>query len=284
MTEATQNNTTPAGNEKPALVHSPVSHQAAADVIVSKYMGWGAGAGAVPIPLWDLVAIGSVHVLMLKELYTLYGVSFNENKTRTTVGLLLASLSPKVLAGATAATLLKIVPVFGSALATVTLPLLSAASTYAMGRVMISHLEQGGTPDNFDVSKNSSKFSEAVEKGKEVAKDIKHTVTKTKKAPATAPVAAKAPTEAKAQVKAEADTKAKTQAETKAEAQVEVKVEAQAPVSPATTKSAAKEPATKKATARTTTRKKAAAKPAATKRATTSAAKDDAKDADDSAS
>ena len=153
--------------------------QAAANTIVSKYMGWGAGAGVLPMPIWDIVAIGSVQVLMLKELYALYGVSFSEKKARSTVSVLLGSVSPQMLVGATAATLLKFVPVVGPALATVSLPILASASTYAIGKVMTSHLENGGTQENFDAKQHKGKFTEAVEKGKEMAKSFKGKANKT---------------------------------------------------------------------------------------------------------
>ncbi|MFT4929436.1 MAG: hypothetical protein ACI8WB_005569 [Phenylobacterium sp.] len=155
--------------------------QEAANNIVSKYMGWGAGAGAVPIPLWDIVAIGSVQVMMLKELYALYGVSFSEKKARSTVSLLLGSVSPQILVGATAATLFKFVPVVGPLLASVSLPILASAATYATGKVMTAHLEAGGTQEDFDAKGSKEKFTEAVEKGKNIAKNVKAKVTPAKK-------------------------------------------------------------------------------------------------------
>ena len=163
------------------------THRPQATKIVNKYSGLGAGAGLIPMPVWDLVAISSVNVMMIKDLYALYGVTFNEKKARTVTSLLLASLSPRLLAGITASSLVKFVPFVGGALATVSMPLLSSASTYVTGNIMISHLEQGGTLDNFDVKEHKAKFSQAVEsavtkgkgvvtKGKKVAESVKQTV------------------------------------------------------------------------------------------------------------
>jgi uncharacterized protein (DUF697 family) len=150
------------------------------DDIVNKYSVWGAGAGLVPLPAWDLVAIGTVQVMMLKELYALHGVSFSEKKARTTIHLLLAGLSPRLLAGVTVSSLLKVIPALGTALASVTLPILSSAATYATGKLMVSHLGAGGCLDDFDIEANKAKFSEevesAVEKGKNVAQNVKQTV------------------------------------------------------------------------------------------------------------
>lgn len=148
-------------------------NEAAAKIIVSKYTGWGAGAGVLPVPLWDIVAVGGVQVLMLKELYEQYGVTFNEKKARSTVSILLGSLSPALLLGITASTLLKFVPGVGSTLAMASLPILASASTFAVGKIMIKHLEQGGTLDDFDAKEHKEEFNETVESAKENASKAK---------------------------------------------------------------------------------------------------------------
>ena len=148
-------------------------NEAAAKIIVSKYTGWGAGAGVLPVPLWDIIAIGGVQVLMLKELYQQYGVTFNEKKARSTVSVLLGSLSPALLLGITASTLLKFVPGVGSTLAMASLPILASASTYAVGKIMIKHLEQGGTLEDFDAKEHKAEFNETVETHKESASKAK---------------------------------------------------------------------------------------------------------------
>lgn len=177
--------------QEPVLQHQQLSANQAnqlklqANRIVGKYSVWGAGAGLVPMPVWDLVAISTVQVMMLKELYALYGVSFNEKKARTTVHLLLAGLSPRLLAGASASSLLKMIPVVGTSLASVTLPILSSAATYATGRLMVSHLSAGGSLNNFDIEANKAKFKQevenAVKKVKDVAQTVKQSVKETPK-------------------------------------------------------------------------------------------------------
>lgn len=138
----------------------------AAKAVVSKYMGWGAGAGAMPVPFWDVVAIGSVQTLMLKEIFAVYEVNYQEKKLRSVVTLLLGAVSPGMLAGVAATTFMKLIPGVGSVLAAVSLPVLASASTYAVGNVMIQHLEKGGNLDNFNVTDYKDKFAESVEKGK----------------------------------------------------------------------------------------------------------------------
>ncbi|WP_018694097.1 YcjF family protein [Algicola sagamiensis] len=146
------------------------SKEAQALQIVSKYTGWGAGAGVIPFPVWDVVAIGGVQIVMLKELFELYGVPFSETKARSVVSVLLGSISPTLLAGVTAATLFKVVPVVGHALAALSLPILASAATYAVGKVMTDHLEQGGTLEDFDAKAAKKEFNDNLEEGKQAAK------------------------------------------------------------------------------------------------------------------
>ena len=56
------------------------------------------------------------------------------------------------------------------------MPVLSAASTYALGQVVASHFSKGGTLDDFDLGLARRKYDEEIKKGKEVAKQ---TVAKT---------------------------------------------------------------------------------------------------------
>lgn len=160
QTETAEQTTTDNGKEQ------------AARTIVTKYMGWGASAGILPVPIWDVVAIGGVQVLMLKEIFEVYEVEYSEHKARTAVTLLLGSLSPQLLAGVAAGTLLKLVPGAG-ALAALSLPVMASAATYAVGKVMIKHLENGGTLEDFNAKDHKEDFNESVAKGKEVLKSKK---------------------------------------------------------------------------------------------------------------
>ena len=55
---------------------SPYARIAMADAIVSRNVLWALGAGIVPIPLVDVVAVMGIEIKMLKELSDLYGVGF----------------------------------------------------------------------------------------------------------------------------------------------------------------------------------------------------------------
>jgi uncharacterized protein (DUF697 family) len=143
-----------------------LTRDAEGDRIISKYVGWGAGSGSIPFPLFDVAAIGTVQVVMVRDLLALYEKSFSETRVRSVVAVLLGSLSPGTLAGATAITLLRVVPVFGTLLAGVTMPLLSSAATYAVGKAIQSHLAEGGDLLNLDTTKLRARVRNAYEEGK----------------------------------------------------------------------------------------------------------------------
>jgi uncharacterized protein (DUF697 family) len=143
-----------------------ISRHAEASRIISKYVGWGAGSGIVPAPFLDVAAVATVQVMMVRELLALYEVPFSETRVRTTVSVLLGSLSPSVLAGATAMTFLKVVPFVGFPLAMLTMPLLASAATYAVGKVVSAHLEEGGSLDTLESKSVKTRVRDAFKEGK----------------------------------------------------------------------------------------------------------------------
>lgn len=143
-----------------------ISREQAANLVISKYTGWAAGSGAIPVPFWDVAAIAAVEIKMVGELLDIYDKPFSETKTRSIITILIGSLSPQLLVGATAVTLLKVVPGIGSVLAAMSMPMLAATSAYAVGKVMANHLQNGGDLFDFDPKAKISEFKAAFSEGK----------------------------------------------------------------------------------------------------------------------
>lgn len=146
------------------------STRAQANGIVNKYMGWSVGAGIVPFPVWDVLAIGTVQTMMLKDLYAVYGLSISEKKARSLISVLIGALSPGMLVGITARSFAKFIPVVGQSLSALSSPITTMAITYAIGRLMTSHLEAGGTVETLNVEKAKQELKETIEDAKEVVK------------------------------------------------------------------------------------------------------------------
>jgi uncharacterized protein (DUF697 family) len=131
---------------------------AEANAVVRKYMNWSFVGGLVPIPLADVMAVSGVQMKMLYELSKLYGVPFKAHIAKPLVGTLIGSVAPSAAAGGVLALGIKSVPVVGLTLGLLTMPALSMAATYAVGRVFIAHFESGGTLLDFDPDKVRAHF------------------------------------------------------------------------------------------------------------------------------
>lgn len=118
--------------------------------IVQKYSLWAAGAGMVPIPAFDMAAIGAVQVKMLSSLAGHYGHTLGDEWGKATVSALLGALVPTGLAYGGAGLLIRRLPLVGPVLGMVTVPAFAVAVTYAIGKVMIRHFESGGSLLDFN--------------------------------------------------------------------------------------------------------------------------------------
>ncbi len=135
-----------------------------ANQLVKEYVLWSAGAGLLPIPLLDVAAVTAVQVKLLRKLCEMFEVSYDENSSRA----LLSSLLSSVTASA-GASMLKAIPIIGSALGGVGMAVLSGGATYAAGQVFIRHFEAGGTLQNFDLATATRLYQQEFERGKELA-------------------------------------------------------------------------------------------------------------------
>lgn len=150
----------------PAISLSP-------DKIVNSSMLLAAGAGAIPLPIWDTAAVTVVQVKMLADLSAHYGVPFKQNLGQNAVAALLGGLAPAMIARGALGSYLKGIPGLGSVFGAVLQPAFAAAVTYAMGRVFISHYESGGTLLTFSATKFKDSFTEEVKAGMKKVRDVK---------------------------------------------------------------------------------------------------------------
>jgi len=61
---------------------------------VKNYMWWSMGAGLIPVPFVDLVAVSGVQLKMLAEISKIYGVQFQESRGKAVIGSLIGSIVP----------------------------------------------------------------------------------------------------------------------------------------------------------------------------------------------
>jgi uncharacterized protein (DUF697 family) len=125
-----------------------VDRHARAAEIISSAAAWSAAAGAVPLPLLDLVAVGTVQGKMVMDLAKLYGEPASSELARGVVSVLLGTLFPAGLTSALVGSSAKLVPV-GALFGMASMAALSAAATYAIGKVFVRHFEKGGNLATF---------------------------------------------------------------------------------------------------------------------------------------
>ena len=129
-----------------------------ANAIVNKYMNWSFVGGLIPLPMVDVAAVSGVQMKMLYDLAELYEVPFKKHAVQTITGSLLGGIAPSMATAGVFATGIKFLPIIGSTIGVITMPALSLAATYALGRVFITHFEAGGTLLDFDAEKVREHF------------------------------------------------------------------------------------------------------------------------------
>jgi uncharacterized protein (DUF697 family) len=125
----------------------------AASQLVDRFSLWSGAAGLIPVPLFDVLAVGGVQMQMLRRLSEIYNVPFTDNRGKSVIASLAGAIIPASTATTTAMTfgsLIKGVPGFGSMIGALTMPVYSAGATYVIGRVFMKHFASGGTLLDFN--------------------------------------------------------------------------------------------------------------------------------------
>ncbi len=138
---------------------------ARAHEVVKHNVAWSAGAGMLPIPGLDLVAITGVQLKMINELCAVYGIPFKKSLARPIVISLIGSLGASMLAPVLASTTFKLVPGIGMLLSGTALAATSAGITYAVGNLFLDHFKSGGNLENFNLIGGRGVFKRKVKEG-----------------------------------------------------------------------------------------------------------------------
>lgn len=139
---------------------------ATADGLIKEHVVWSVGAGLVPVPIVDFVAVTAVQIDLIRQLCTLYGVGYDEGTGKVWVGALTGGALARIGASA-----IKAIPGVGTLLGGLSMSVASGASTYAVGQVVKKHLAAGGTMSNLNVDDAKKDYEGELEKGKKVAKE-----------------------------------------------------------------------------------------------------------------
>lgn len=125
-------------------------------------------AGLVPIPVFDFVAVTVIQLEMLRRLSNLYGVQFSQHAGKNIIGSLVGGSVPSV-GSPLVASVVKVIPIVGSTLGAVSMPVIAGATTYAIAKVFIQHFESGGTFLTFDPKAVKKYYNEQLKEGSVLA-------------------------------------------------------------------------------------------------------------------
>jgi uncharacterized protein (DUF697 family) len=144
-------------------------NNARAERTVRTHVLWAMGAGFIPLPVADALAVAAVQLDMIRNMSSIYGVPFAETQGKAIISALAGSTLSRLGASA----LIKAIPVIGTFIGGGAMAAISGASTYALGQVFKRHFEYGGTFVDFDTSRFKNFYDEQFEKGKKVAEEVK---------------------------------------------------------------------------------------------------------------
>jgi uncharacterized protein (DUF697 family) len=121
-----------------------LDRKAHARSLVERFAFWSGIAGLLPIPVVDLAAVGGLQIQMLRRLSQIYDVPFSANRGKAIIASLVGTMIP-ASTGLGMASIIKTVPVAGTAIGAITTPAMAVAATYVIGMVFIEHFSRGGT-------------------------------------------------------------------------------------------------------------------------------------------
>lgn len=136
------------------------------DLTISKHVTAASGAGFIPIPVLDFVTVTGVQIDLLYRLCRIYEVDFSKEAARSVISSLVGAAVPGIestLVGSS----VKLIPIFGTAVGLFVTPAVAGASTYALGKVFVQHLESGGTLLSFNAAKMKAHFERALAESKQ---------------------------------------------------------------------------------------------------------------------
>jgi uncharacterized protein (DUF697 family) len=120
-----------------------------ASQLVDRLSLWSGAAGLIPLPFVDMAAVGGVQLYMLRRLSEIYEIPFSENLGKSILSSLAGAVIPASTA-TTAASIMKGVPIVGTAIGALTMPAVSAGATWIIGKVFIKHFASGRTLLDFN--------------------------------------------------------------------------------------------------------------------------------------
>jgi uncharacterized protein (DUF697 family) len=123
-----------------------------AEIVIRNHVILSMGFGLIPIPLLDTVGLTGTQLAMLRKLAKIYHIPFSEHIGKSALMSLIGGTGSVPVAGIVF-TAMKALPIIGTSIAAITMPVTAGAITHATGRIFHQHFASGGTFLTFDPKK-----------------------------------------------------------------------------------------------------------------------------------
>lgn len=119
--------------------------EASARRIIGNHVAASMAMGAIPLPWVDLVAVTLLQNRMVRLLSESYDRAYEEVRAKSWIASLTGGAGGVALAKSKMFSAAKSVPLLGAPLGAAGVPIISGATTYAVGMVFREHFRSGGT-------------------------------------------------------------------------------------------------------------------------------------------
>jgi uncharacterized protein (DUF697 family) len=145
-----------------------------ANAVIRKYVLLSMGAGAIPVPVFDVAASVGLQLKLIQEISEIYGVDHCQDLVRNAVATITTTTGGLVIGSYLGASVAKFVPGVGTKIGIVKTAMFFGITTHISGKFLIMHFEAGGTLLEFDPIAMRNFFKDEFEKsayGRRVATD-----------------------------------------------------------------------------------------------------------------
>jgi len=141
------------------------------DKLIRNHVYTSMAVGLVPVPVVDFIGVTGIQINLVRKMAKMYDIPFSRETTKNIIISLVGGAVPAV-ASFPAASAVKAIPVIGMSLGAVSMPVISGASTYAVGRVFYRHFASGGTFLTLDIEKAKAYYAEMFQKGQNMSQTL----------------------------------------------------------------------------------------------------------------
>ncbi len=138
--------------------------------IISNHIIFAMTAGAIPVPVADIVAVSAIQYDMIRQLAAFYKIDYDSDRGKTLASSLAGAAVSRLGASA-----FKAIPGVGTLLGIGSQMVMAGATTYALGKIFEAHFSRGKGLESLNIESVKGQYRDLLNKGKDYAKELKKT-------------------------------------------------------------------------------------------------------------